>query len=75
MSVTCLVSKLAYRSNVQFKMATSTIRTDFGTFIGKKGDGVVQFLGIKYAELEDQLSGPRIYRSYGKDVVDATSFG
>ena len=56
-------------------MATSTIRTNFGTFIGKKWDGVMQFLGIKYAELEDQLSEPRMNRSYGKDVVDATSFG
>jgi carboxylesterase type B len=59
-------------------MTTSTIRTDFGTFIGKNEDGVVQFLGIKYAELEDQLCEPRMKRNYGRSadhVVDATSFG
>jgi carboxylesterase type B len=54
---------------------SSLLKTNVGTFRGKHGDGVVQFLGIRYASLEDQLSMPEMVTAYREDVVDATGFG
>jgi carboxylesterase type B len=51
------------------------LQTSFGTFKGKKGDGVVQYRGIKYASVRDQLSVPELVTEYGTDVVDATRYG
>ena len=55
--------------------AMTTLKTNIGEFRGKKGDGVEQYLGIKYASLKDQLAAPEIFSSYGEEVVDATEFG
>ncbi|KAF2641577.1 para-nitrobenzyl esterase [Massarina eburnea CBS 473.64] len=51
------------------------LKTPLGTFLGKPKDGVVQYLGIKYASLKDQLSAPELVTSYGTEVIDATSYG
>lgn len=53
----------------------ATLKTNFGEFKGKAGDGVVQYLGVKYATLKDRLATPVEIESYGSDVVDATQFG
>ncbi|KAH7138013.1 carboxylesterase-like protein [Dendryphion nanum] len=55
-------------------MAT-TLKTSFGEFRGKAGDGVVQYLGVKYANLKDRLAAPTEIEQYGSEVVDATQFG
>jgi hypothetical protein len=51
------------------------LQTSFGTFQGTQGDGVVQFRGVKYACLKDQLSVPEMVTSYRDELVDATEFG
>jgi hypothetical protein len=51
------------------------LATTFGTFQGKQGHSVVQYRGIKYASVLDQLSAPVIVTEYGNGVVDATHFG
>lgn len=53
----------------------STLQTAFGTFHGKPGDGVVQFRGVKYASLKDQLSVPELVGGHGNEIIDATEFG
>lgn len=61
------------RSSLSFaKMAT--LSTPFGSFKGKHADGVVQFLGIPYATLKDQLSLPEMVTSYDS-MIDATEYG
>ncbi|KAF2707445.1 hypothetical protein K504DRAFT_458888 [Pleomassaria siparia CBS 279.74] len=54
---------------------TTSLKTRFGEFIGRKGDGVTLYRGIKYASLRDQLSVPGMMVDYGKEVVDGTEFG
>ncbi|KAL5404596.1 hypothetical protein PMIN03_009023 [Paraphaeosphaeria minitans] len=50
------------------------LSTPFGSFKGKRADGVIQYLGIPYATLKDQLSCPEMVQSY-EEVVDATEYG
>jgi hypothetical protein len=52
----------------------TAVRTSFGTFQSRQGE-VIQFRGIKYASLKDQLSVPEMVTTYGSDIIDATSFG
>lgn len=47
----------------------------FGTFEGVAGDGVVQYRGIQYARLKDQLATPELVTSYGANTMNATAFG
>ena len=54
---------------------TTTLKTSFATFRGKKQDGMIQYLGVKYASLSDQLSVPEMVTEYGNGIVDATAFG
>lgn len=54
---------------------TTTIKTAFGEFKGKKVDAVTQYRGIQYATLRDQLAVPDMMEDYGSEVVDATEFG
>ncbi|KAF2685791.1 carboxylesteras-like protein [Lentithecium fluviatile CBS 122367] len=56
-------------------MMTTIIKTPFGEFKGKNGDGVVQYLGVRYASLKDQLSVPEMVEDYGVDAIDATGYG
>lgn len=51
------------------------LKTALGDFRGKKGDGVTQFLGIKYASVQDQLAAPEPFAEYGEGVVDASRYG
>ena len=53
----------------------ATLKTNFGEFKGKAGDGVVQYLGVKFATLKDRLATPVEIENYGLDVVDATQLG
>lgn len=53
----------------------ATLKTPFGEFNGKKNGGTVQYLGIKYASLKDQLAVPEMVQEYGTEIVDATEFG
>lgn len=53
----------------------TSLKTPFGEFKGKNGDGVVQYLGVKYASLKDQLSVPEMITEYGSETVDAAKFG
>lgn len=55
-------------------MAT-ILKTAIGIFKGKKGDGVMQYLGMKYARLGDQLAAPELVQEYGTEVVDASKYG
>jgi carboxylesterase type B len=54
---------------------TTTIKTAFGVFRGKKGDAVTQYRGIKYASLKTQLSVSTMVEHYGNEIIDATEFG
>ncbi|KAL5371542.1 hypothetical protein DPSP01_014193 [Paraphaeosphaeria sporulosa] len=52
----------------------SILSTSFGSFKGKHADGVIQYLGIPYATLKDQLSCPEIVDAY-EELVNATDYG
>jgi carboxylesterase type B len=52
----------------------ATLSTPFGSFKGKHADGVVQYRGIPYATLANQLSVPEMVTSY-EGVVDAMEYG
>ncbi|KAF2737920.1 putative carboxylesterase [Polyplosphaeria fusca] len=54
---------------------TTTLKTAIGDFRGQIHDGVVQYRGIKFAKLKDQLAAPEMISDYGKNIVDATQFG
>lgn len=45
-----------------------------GKLVPKSSDGIVQFLGIKYASLKDRLATPEISNP-NVEVTDATSYG
>lgn len=69
----CLSKEKHTRTANRVPMAT--LRTPFGEFKGKKKNGIVQYLGIKYASLKDQLAIPEMVKEYGNKVIDATEFG
>lgn len=46
-----------------------------GQIQGKYGKGVVQYLGIKYASLEDRLAEPQVMEYSGEEEIDATRHG
>jgi hypothetical protein len=72
----CITSSLPVNSSVLVYLSmTTTLMTSFATFTGKNGDEVIQYLGVKYASLEDQLSPPEMMTTYDSGVVDATEFG
>lgn len=54
---------------------TTILKTATGSFKGKKGDGVTQYLGVQYARLRDQLAPPEMVREYGDGTVDASMYG
>ncbi|KAF2000989.1 para-nitrobenzyl esterase [Amniculicola lignicola CBS 123094] len=54
---------------------TATMKTSFGVFKGKKGDGVTQYLGVKYANLKDRLAVPELVKQYSDVEVDASEYG
>jgi len=47
-----------------------------GQIQGKQGDGVVQFLGIKYATVRVRFAGSELIEyGNGESVIDATNLG
>ncbi|KAF2011780.1 carboxylesteras-like protein [Aaosphaeria arxii CBS 175.79] len=55
-------------------MADNILKTPFGDFVGNDGEGLVQYLGIQYARLQDRLAKPEMVDRYD-DRVDATKIG
>lgn len=56
-------------------MTTFFTHADLGGVRGNDNDGVVQFLGIKYASLKDRFSAASLVSDYGSGSIDATAFG
>lgn len=55
---------------------TTTLRTtSLGEIRGKVADGVVQYLGIKYASLKNRLADAELIEKREGDVLDATKDG
>ncbi|OOQ86325.1 hypothetical protein PEBR_21898 [Penicillium brasilianum] len=55
---------------------TETLRhPSIGPIVGKAADGIVQFLGVKYASLTDRLAEPRLLSNYNGQGLDATEIG
>ncbi|KAE8333888.1 Alpha/Beta hydrolase protein [Aspergillus sergii] len=57
-------------------MATTTIQTKhLGQIQGKTAEGVTQFLGIKYATLENRLADAKLVEKRDGAILDATKDG
>ncbi|KAF2442415.1 alpha/beta-hydrolase [Karstenula rhodostoma CBS 690.94] len=56
-------------------MTTTYKHKDLGEVKGNSNDGVVQFLGLKYASLENRFAAPSLVTDYGSGHTDATKFG
>jgi carboxylesterase type B len=57
-------------------MAAHIKHQKLGQIQGKQGDGIVQFLGIKYASLKDRFAGSELVEyGSGESVIDATNLG
>ncbi|KNG84948.1 putative carboxylesterase [Aspergillus nomiae NRRL 13137] len=57
-------------------MAATTIQTKhLGQIRGRTAEGVTQFLGIKYATLEDRLADAQLVEKHDGGIVDATKDG
>jgi carboxylesterase type B len=57
-------------------MATQFRHQSLGEIHGRKRDGVIQFLGIKYASLKDRFSGSELFdHNGGNGVIDGTKLG
>ncbi|KAL5447662.1 hypothetical protein PMIN05_001957 [Paraphaeosphaeria minitans] len=48
---------------------------DLGEIQGNSNNGVVQFLGLKYASLENRFAAPSLVTDYSSGLIDATKFG
>lgn len=57
-------------------MASTFQHPNLGEITGVARDGVVQYLGIKYATLENRLAAPRpLLDNGGRGPIDATKYG
>jgi len=56
-------------------MATTLQHSALGTVKGKAGDGVTQYLGIKYGQLKTRFSQATLPEYTGNDTIDATKYG
>ncbi|KAJ5371402.1 uncharacterized protein N7496_007494 [Penicillium cataractarum] len=56
-------------------MATTLSTSKLGQIRGKSGDGVTQYLGIKYATLENRFADAQLIEERQGDVLDATVDG
>lgn len=56
-------------------MTTTLATSSFGDIRGKTGEGVTQFLGIKYANLKNRLADAELIEERKGDVIDATTDG
>lgn len=48
---------------------------DLGEVRGDNHDGVVHFLGVKYASLENRFAAPSLVTDYSSGKIDATKYG
>lgn len=46
-----------------------------GEVKGKTSDVAVQFLGLKYASLENRFSAPQLQTAYAPGGIDASKYG
>jgi carboxylesterase type B len=57
-------------------MATTLQHPTLGNITGVVKDGVTQYLGIKYATLENRLAAPvPLLDNGGRGPIDATTYG
>ena len=56
-------------------MSTTFKHAELGELKGKVVDGTVQFLGLKYASLENRFAQPQLVTSYGSGSTDASKYG
>jgi carboxylesterase type B len=56
-------------------MTITCKHTDLGEIQGNSHDGVAQFLGLKYASLENRFAAPSLVTHYSSGQTDATKFG
>jgi carboxylesterase type B len=57
-------------------MAARIKHQALGEIHGRQGDGVTQFLGIKYASLKDRFAASELFEYDGwKGVIDGTKSG
>jgi hypothetical protein len=57
-------------------MAAKLLHPSLGGIHGRQGDGVTQFLGIKYASLKDKFAPSEVYEhNKNNGVIDGTNLG
>jgi carboxylesterase type B len=56
-------------------MSTIITTSNLGQIRGKSGDGVTQYLGIKYATLKDRFADAQLVEERHGDILDATADG
>lgn len=56
-------------------MTTIITTSKLGQIRGKPGDGVTQYLGIKYATLENRFADAQLIEERQGDILDATKDG
>lgn len=56
-------------------MSTTITTSKLGQIRGKSGDGVTQYLGIKYATLKDRFADAQLIEERHGDMLDATTDG
>ena len=56
-------------------MTTTFAHRELGAVKGNNRHSAVEFLGIKYAALENRFATPELVTSYGAGTLDATEFG
>ncbi|CAO2656511.1 Nn.00g053140.m01.CDS01 [Neocucurbitaria sp. VM-36] len=56
-------------------MSTTLKHPNLGELKGNVDDGTVQFLGLKYAKLQDRFATAEIIDNYGSGAIDASKYG
>ncbi|KAF2636651.1 carboxylesteras-like protein [Massarina eburnea CBS 473.64] len=56
-------------------MTTLFKHSDLGEVKGSSVDGAVQFLGLKYASLENRFAAPQLHTSSASGSIDASKYG
>ncbi|KAF1842781.1 alpha/beta-hydrolase [Cucurbitaria berberidis CBS 394.84] len=56
-------------------MSANFQHSSLGELKGNVGDGTVQFLGLKYANLKNRLAAAELVEGYGSGAIDASKYG
>jgi hypothetical protein len=74
--ITSLYHRQEKQENKASNMSAQIKHQTLGEIQGRQGDGVIQFLGIKYASLKDRFAGSELVE-YGETqgVIDGTQLG